>query len=171
VQQETVVYYQVIDFTVTIILGLFIGFAYDLLRVLRRLLRPSRQVLFFWDLFFWLCVTFVAFTALLAVNWGEVRAYVMIGLGIGCAFYALFLTNHIYRMLNLTVQTAVKICKMIITPIIRPVRFVFAQLLRLEKALTGRAVAGKKAIAGRVTRGNVVLREKIKEKLHNKRRN
>jgi spore cortex biosynthesis protein YabQ len=159
-QQEIIVANQVMAFAVTIMLGIFIGFAYDVLRALRRLLHPSRRALFFWDLFFWLAITLTVFTALLASNWGEVRAYVMIGLGLGGTFYALFLTGTCYRLINFIFRVIIRLFYIITYPVIRPLRWVLSQLLRAKKSFTGR-----------VRTQSAALQKKLKEKIVKKRRN
>jgi hypothetical protein len=44
-------------FCVTVLLGMFIGFAYDVLRVYANCFASFATRLFFWDLFFWLAIT------------------------------------------------------------------------------------------------------------------
>ncbi len=158
--QQDAVYYQVTAFVVTVLLGLFIGVAYDFFRVLRQLLRPSRRSLFFWDLFFWLCITPVVFAALLASNWGEVRAYVLIGLGLGGIIYTFFLTKTVYRLIDSTFRLVIKICRIAAAPIIRPTRWLATTICR-----------GKKSLTIGIAKKNKALRMKIKEKIDKKRRN
>lgn len=97
--QETIVSQQIISFVTTVLLGILIGLAYDVLRVVRFLFRPSRKILFFYDLFFWVLVTGTVFFVLLVSNWGEVRAYVFIGLGSGGLIYSLLLSHFCFHFL------------------------------------------------------------------------
>ncbi len=158
--QQDAVYYQVTAFVVTVLLGLFIGLAYDFFRVLRQLLRPSRRALFFLDLVFWLGITPVVFAALLASNWGEVRAYVLIGLGLGGIIYTYFLTKTVYKLIDSTFLLVIRVCRIAAAPVIRPARWLASAICRSKKSL-------KIGIAKK----NSALRMKLKEKIGKKKRN
>ena len=159
-QQEIVVAGQVMAFAVTILLGLFIGLAYDVVRVLCRLFHPSRRALFFWDLLFWFGITLAVFAVLLASNWGEVRAYVLIGFGLGGTFYTLFLTETCYRLIIFIFRVVIRLFHIITLPVTRPARWIAAQFLR-----------GKRAVTTRVGKRSESMQKKLKEKLDKKRRN
>ncbi len=123
--QETFVTYQVMAFAATIALGMFIGFASDVLRVMRNTFRPSRPMLFFYDLFFWAIMTVITFIVLISSNWGEVRAYVFIGLGFGATIYAVVLSRLCYRVLDRIMQF---IC-VIINTIAKPFIWTFRKVM------------------------------------------
>jgi spore cortex biosynthesis protein YabQ len=123
--QETFVTYQVVAFAVTIALGMFIGLAYDVLRVIRGTFRPSRRALFFYDLFFWILITVITFIVLLSSSWGEVRAYVFIGLGFGAVIYAIVLSKPCYRLLQ---RIMLYMC-LIVRTIIRPFVWITKRVL------------------------------------------
>jgi spore cortex biosynthesis protein YabQ len=116
--QETFVTYQVVAFAVTIALGVFIGLASDVFRVIRGTFRPSRRALFFYDLFFWILITVITFLVLLSSNWGEVRAYVFIGLGFGAVIYAVVLSRPCYRLLEQIMSWICLIGRTIIGPLV-----------------------------------------------------
>lgn len=116
--QDTFVISQVQTFALTVGLGLLIGFGYDMLRAVKKFTRPSRTILFFADLFFWIVMTAVVFFALLSNNWGEVRAYVFIGLATGGLFYTLTLSRPIYRLLITVLAFIQKICLTVARPFI-----------------------------------------------------
>lgn len=96
---DTFVIEQIQTFALTVGLGLMIGFCYDLIRAVRAYKRFSRGTQFFLDLIFWLLMTLAVFVALLASNWGEVRAYVFIGLITGGIVYTVAFSRFIHSLM------------------------------------------------------------------------
>jgi len=78
---------QTYAFLMTILAGAVVGLLFDLYRVLRSAFRPKQLVTAVTDLVFWIVVTPVVFAMLLAGNWGELRFYVLVGLGVGLLLY------------------------------------------------------------------------------------
>ncbi|MBO8169787.1 MAG: spore cortex biosynthesis protein YabQ [Thermoanaerobacteraceae bacterium] len=81
----------------TAVIGIAIAFCFDFYRALRWLLKPSRIVTHLCDFFVWIIVTVIAYYGLLAVNWGEVRFYVLLGMGVGAYCYYRFFSRYILR--------------------------------------------------------------------------
>ncbi len=71
----------------TVTVGFAIAFSFDFYRALRVFLKPPRWAVHLCDLFFWILATIVGYLMLLGINWGEVRLYVLIGIGIGAYIY------------------------------------------------------------------------------------
>jgi spore cortex biosynthesis protein YabQ len=78
---------QTYAFLMTILAGGIVGFLFDAYRVLRSAFRPRQLATALTDLLYWIVVTPIVFAMLLAGNWGELRLYVLIGLGIGLLLY------------------------------------------------------------------------------------
>lgn len=78
---------QTYAFLMTILAGGVAGFLFDLYRVARSLTRPRQLATAVADLLYWIVVTPIVFALLLAGNWGELRFYVLIGLGVGLLLY------------------------------------------------------------------------------------
>lgn len=78
---------QTYAFLMTILAGSIVGLLFDVYRVLRSAFRPKQIATALADLLFWIVVTPTVFALLLAGNWGELRAYVLIGLGLGLLLY------------------------------------------------------------------------------------
>lgn len=144
--QDTFIIEQVNTFAVTIALGLIIGLAYDLLRALKTVIKISRRVQFFMDLGYWLLMTVIVFIALLASNWGEVRAYVFIGLSAGGIFYVLVLSRPwfllVSRLFGLIKAAIIRIT----SPIVLLLRKLFCLLGRFWRKISGKALLGRQAV-------------------------
>lgn len=78
---------QTYAFLMTIFAGGIIGLLFDVYRVIRSVFQPRQLGTAVWDLVFWIMVTPVLFATLLASNWGELRFYVAIGVGLGLLLY------------------------------------------------------------------------------------
>jgi len=156
--QDTFITYQVTTFAVTMGMGILAGLLYDTIRAVRYYFKPSRTLLFFIDLFFWFVVTLAVFAALLASNWGEVRAYVFIGLGFGALFYVQAVSGLFYRAMVRLLLLSISAMRTALTPVGRTVR--------LGKAL---AVTGKRKLRVKVDRGRQRAK-KIKAKFHKRKK-
>ncbi|BCV20037.1 spore cortex biosynthesis protein YabQ [Moorella sp. Hama-1] len=77
--------------------GMVLAFTYDCYRVGRYFWRPRYLTTLAGDALFWLVFTLLAFTLLMLINWGEVRAYTLLALGLGAVFYGLFFSQGTRR--------------------------------------------------------------------------
>lgn len=78
---------QVFTFVFTILMGIAIGFLFDLLRVWRWLVRPKGMAAYLGDVLFAVVAGFVILVGLLLVNWVQIRGFVVIGLALGGSAY------------------------------------------------------------------------------------
>jgi spore cortex biosynthesis protein YabQ len=144
--QDTFIIEQVNTFAVTIALGLVIGLAYDILRALKTVIRISRRAQFFMDLCYWFLMTVIVFMALLASNWGEVRAYVFIGLSTGGAFYVLVLSRPWF----LLVSRSFGLIKAAIMRVTRPIVLLLRKVIQffgmVWRKISGKALHGRQAV-------------------------
>jgi len=74
-------------FLLSIVIGTGAAFLFDFYRVARLSLRLGRWGTGVGDLLAWMVLTVVVFGLLLPANWGEVRWYVLLGLGAGALLY------------------------------------------------------------------------------------
>ncbi|MDI4649379.1 spore cortex biosynthesis protein YabQ [Cohnella hashimotonis] len=80
-----------------ILCGLGMGTVFDIYRAAAARLRFRRWLLPLFDLLYWVAATLIVFRILLGVNYGEVRLYVFLGIGIGvCAYFGLF-SSYVLR--------------------------------------------------------------------------
>lgn len=78
--------------------GFLLGAFYDFFRILRVFLRCDRRPVFFQDLFCCCVTAVVTFLLALAVNWGEIRFYLLAGQAIGVCVYFLTLGEITVRL-------------------------------------------------------------------------
>lgn len=88
-------------FLITIGIGMLAAFCYDYYRVVRSTFRLKKTGTLLGDLIYWLITAAVVFTLLLTANWGEMRMYVFLGLGLGALLYYYLLSSTFSRLVRL----------------------------------------------------------------------
>lgn len=144
--RDTFIVNQVSTFAITIILGLAIGFSYDTLRALKSVVRISRSAQFVVDFCYWLLMTVLVFAALLMSNWGEVRLYVFIGLGIGGVFYTLLVSKPYFTIIAKVLQVLVALLWRIIQPFFCVARKIKQGRVWCSRVISAKAVNGRQAV-------------------------
>jgi len=80
-----------------ILCGIGMGTVFDIYRAAAHRLRFRRWFFPLLDLIYWIASTLIVFRILLGVNYGEVRVYVFLGIGIGVTGYFGLLSSHVLR--------------------------------------------------------------------------
>jgi len=134
---------QLYAFAITMLAGASIGLAFDLYRVIRALLRPGTLATILMDLCFWLVLAPVVVVYLLLANWGELRFYVLIGIGLGLAFYYLIFSRTIIRMfiglIHFISYILSYICQFIFWILAWPIKFAQDIILTIRAKRRGRS--------------------------------
>lgn len=125
---------QTYAFLMTILAGAIVGFLFDVYRVFRAAFRPKNLATIVTDLLFWIVVTPTVFALLLAANWGELRAYVLLGLGIGLLLYFQALSSVVIWCLASTLRGVGHVVSSIVFGFLRallfPLQLVFGSMGR-----------------------------------------
>ncbi|MDD4238539.1 MAG: spore cortex biosynthesis protein YabQ [Desulfotomaculaceae bacterium] len=88
-------------FTSTIVIGMSAGLLFDYYRAVRAACKLRRVGTFVGDVVYWLVTTAMVFIMLLWGTWGEVRLYVLIGIGLGALLYFQLFSRAAYRIFRL----------------------------------------------------------------------
>ncbi len=164
-----------------VFLGFCFGFFLDLYRVIRRLSAPGPLLTAITDLLFWVTYTIWVYIALLKLNSGEVRFYLLLSIAIGAGcyyywfsrrlmqawYYVLFrlvtVAERIVETINVVIETSMRMIlwpyRVLETYLLRPIFIVLAWLLSPLLALFN-YVNGlrKKATQGAANRGKALVR-------------
>ena len=135
--------YQASVFITAVAIGLSVGFAYDILRIIRLIVKHKPWAVNLEDGLFWTAAVFYSFTAILVKNNGEMRFFIILGIGLGTAVYfsmpsllimgcAERIVSTVKRAFNALLRPAVKICRFIFTP---AVKLNFFLKIRMKKVL------------------------------------
>lgn len=74
---------QLILFALMVTMGIVLGIFFDFYRALRVIAEPGKAFTIIGDILFWIVATVLVFTVLMWQTWGEMRAYVLLGLLLG----------------------------------------------------------------------------------------
>ncbi|MDF9409222.1 MAG: Spore cortex protein YabQ (Spore_YabQ) [Pelotomaculum sp. PtaB.Bin013] len=167
---------QIYAFAATLVIGAIAGFCYDYYLVVRGVFKLKKVGTCLGDIIFWLFTTTLVFTLLILGNWGVVRLYVFIGLGLGALLYFQSLSVVMRRLVRFKFYLLYEIWKLIVRIalffwkiIIFPVRLLFLilsyplNLLRVIFNKTGSRLKGifYNLLGKRVERGIIRLKAKL----------
>jgi len=96
-------------FLATVYGGLIIGFFFDIYRMIRRILRPGKWLTGVMDLIFWILMAIFSFLVLLYINYGQIRLYSFLGLGLGWGLYILSISQLIMWIFDIIYRVVSKI--------------------------------------------------------------
>jgi len=128
----------------SVALGFFAGFVYDLFRILRRSIKHPDFLTQLEDLTFWLFVSGLIFYFVLNRNSGEVRFYIILGTFLGMGIYFLTLSKPVLAVSMAVIgffnQVFLALYKMVSFPIklllrllLIPIRAGGARVKKLKK--------------------------------------
>ncbi|NQS75748.1 MAG: spore cortex biosynthesis protein YabQ [Peptococcaceae bacterium] len=86
-------------FFMIIAIGIIAAVGFDYYRAVRRAFKLKRAGIFLGDIIFWLVTTVIVFTLLILANWGEMRLYVFLGLGLGVLLYFCLFSKPVSRLI------------------------------------------------------------------------
>lgn len=115
-------------FLITVCVGFFIGFVYDLFRIFRRTVKHLSIFIQIEDFLYWIFVSLVMYYILLHKNYGEVRAFSIIGAFIGMIIYFFTLSQIFVPITVKIIKIIKKIIYFIIKIVLTPIRCVLKLL-------------------------------------------
>lgn len=95
---------QILIFVYSLALGMFLGFAYDIFRIIRMVINSRNIAIFIQDVLYFILSGGVTFLFVLSVNSGNSRFYILAGEGIGWIAYHITIGEIIYKCSNKTVN-------------------------------------------------------------------
>ncbi|MBE0465985.1 MAG: spore cortex biosynthesis protein YabQ [Candidatus Desulforudis sp.] len=122
---------QFLAFLISIGIGIGAGFLFDSYRTIRITLRFGRVGTSIGDLMAWIVLTFIVFFLLLLVNWGEVRWYILLGLGLGALVYRRIFSRPGGIFWRRSFDIAGQVMRVLVSPMI----FAWRMLRRLCRIL------------------------------------
>ncbi len=112
-------------FLYSVLIGMFIGFIYDIFRIKRRVIKTGVFFVYIEDLLFWIIIAIFIFIHVYYFNDGEFRCYILTGAIIGVIIYMLLLSKIVVKFSVAILNLAWKMIKFIISILTYPVRIIF----------------------------------------------
>ncbi|MCL2603567.1 MAG: spore cortex biosynthesis protein YabQ [Defluviitaleaceae bacterium] len=115
-------------FVTTVMVGVAVGVFYDFFRVLRRTASHGKWAVQLEDLFFWLAVTVLVFYYMLHRNYGEIRFFALLGMGLGVVLYFVTVSRLIVKVCVAVVEYLKRVITAVVRIILLPLRLLLAFL-------------------------------------------
>lgn len=109
---------------ICLLLGAFLAFLYDLIRILRLLIPHKDVIVDIEDLAFWIFTAWMVFKTLVVYNRGALRAYAFIGMFLGVVIYAFTLSKLLLKFFRLITPYWKKCFRIIISPVTYLIGFI-----------------------------------------------
>lgn len=131
---ETLSTYQNPIFLYSCVLGIILGFYYDIFKISRLVSPFTQKQLLFCDLFFMSTSAILTFIFLLALNSGQIRMYLLVGELIGFIIYKLTLSRIIIFCAKYVIHTIKRILSFIRRKLLSPIFSLILKILRFFKS-------------------------------------
>lgn len=122
---------------VSVATGAFMAFAYDVVRLFRRLVRHGRFAVDFEDILYWTACFGLSFTLLYYGNNGVIRFAAVLGAAVGMFIYAVTVGRFFVRVgffvIDKTVGGLFRLIRKIVKPVIRLLKKCFRRFKSLLK--------------------------------------
>ena len=109
-------------FFIAVLIGFFIGFVYDILRIFRKVIHHANFFIHLEDLFYWLFVAFIMFYIMLGKNYGEIRGFSILGNIIGMSIYFMTLSIWIIKISITVIEFIKKVLLAIFKIVLYPIK-------------------------------------------------
>ncbi len=125
---ETTVISQTTVFAASVLCGSAMALAFDVFRILRRLMRTSSLAAFIEDIAYWLAACILFFLFILKANGGELRGYVFIGAGVGMSLYFSLVSRFVVGATVAVARFAGKVLAKVLSVVAYPLVLVLSFL-------------------------------------------
>ncbi len=105
---------QIQDFCLTLILGILAGFIFHYYQLTITKAKLSRYPLYILDFFLWIIMICLVFFAMLWINQGEMRLYVLIALIMGVLIYYHYFSPYLRRTLEFMAEVTTKMGRFLV---------------------------------------------------------
>lgn len=120
-------------FLIALAVGFVLGAFYDVFRIYRVFARSEKRQVIWQDIFVCFVAAVASFLLALAVNWGEIRFYLLAGEAIGMCVYFLTLGEITFRLAKLLLRILKAIKNFLMRWFFQPVGRLFCWVFRRIK--------------------------------------
>ncbi|WP_423828276.1 spore cortex biosynthesis protein YabQ [Sporotomaculum syntrophicum] len=112
-------------FLYTILTGMLAGFLYDVYAGLGSILRLKKIGTLLGDILYWVCSSVMVYALLLFYNQGEVRFFVLLGLGAGALCYFRLSRRRMRYLVIKTIELIIWLVNWLINILLYPIRLLY----------------------------------------------
>ena len=142
---------EVTFFLHSILMGLIITFAYDWIRIFRRLFKHGRILTSVEDLLYWFACGIGVFYMLYRENSGVLRWFAVMGATLGMLFYKAILKNRFVNIMSTYIHKIMWFIFCIIQTVLKPIKWLFSAVRRFVRFVISKLKKVKEFIKKRLT--------------------
>ena len=117
----------------SILMGLFITFAYDWVRIFRRLFKHGKILTSVEDLLYWFACGISVFYMLYRENSGVLRWFAVMGAALGMLFYKAILKNRFVDIMSTYIHKIMWFIFRLIQNVLKPAKWLFSAVRRFVR--------------------------------------
>ncbi len=133
-------------FLISILWGIMLLLAYDVLRVFRRLIKHGIFFVALEDLIFWVCASLFIFAMMYEENDGIIRGFSIMGMSLGMVLYHYILSDFIVNNITKLIRTLLSPIVFVLNKIKKIIKLIFTKVKRVSKLLIIRLKKGLKSV-------------------------
>jgi spore cortex biosynthesis protein YabQ len=127
------IFFELDLFVNAFVLGIILIFAYDLLRIFRRIVKHKKMAVALEDTIYWIISGFVVFIMLYEYNDGIIRWFAVAGVAIGMFLYNISISKFIVKYVSLGADKIIKVISRILRILFKPVYLCIKSSIKLLK--------------------------------------
>lgn len=116
-------------------MGFLLSLVYDFFKIIRLSFIRKRPAVFFWDVFYFLVVTFFTFSFLLVANKGEIRWFIMLGELVGFLCCRVFISSYIVAWAIAVLKAEKAFIKIFLRIFFAPFKMLWRVIRRIPRVL------------------------------------
>ena len=124
---------EVTFFLHSVLMGLIITFAYDWIRIFRRLFKHGRVLTSVEDLLYWFACGIGVFYMLYRENSGVLRWFAVMGAALGMLFYKAILKNRFVNIMSTYIHKIMWFIFRLIQIVLKPIKWLFSAVRRFVR--------------------------------------
>ena len=142
---------EVTFFLHSILMGLIITFAYDWIRIFRRLFKHGRILTSVEDLLYWFACGIGVFYMLYRENSGVLRWFAVMGAALGMLFYKAILKNRFVNIMSTYIHKIMCFIFRLIQIVLKPIKWLFSAVRRFVRFVIVRLKKVREFVKKRLT--------------------
>ena len=144
-------------FLVSILAGVILLVLYDILRILRIILKPGAIQIGIQDVLFWIAAGVFIFRMMYQMNDGIVRGFSVVGIFLGMLVYKYSISDWLVHSVSKGILTLFGWIRKVIKVLMTPFRFLLKQLRRFGHFLGKKIGWISQKIVGRIKKVQIVI--------------
>ena len=116
-------------FLTSIQIGVMMGVVFDLIRILRKIIKHPNFFVQIEDMLYWVACAFFGFYMLYICNYAAIRPFIFIGIILGALFYYLTFSIWFMKLATIVIDYIKKLIRKLIGYLLIPLRWIIKTLM------------------------------------------